>query len=401
MNPSASDWIPKYLSLIDPDSFEENSRTHEFIYKKLKATGFIYGISLETVTNDPQSQLKLTREEFTKVNLFHGLLHTYVVETNDLNFDKALLSIIRFYEALNKAKTGFFNKISFSSSKSQKLEKMLAARIHETNTFLNRGVTGVLTYALLYIDILAYKKSLHRPTSVKLHAEEIERTVITSCYLALSSKKKKNKYDRLLIDLFESSALYLGDVSTAREINLNSLKFPESADLVEKSYILDICTISIWDDHKMDEDEHEFLLRLANRLELTQKEVEQSLSSLASFTASNSTSIKLFEYANPVKLFYRQSTATVKLLILRNKKRLLKELAESGELLLLLTESTVRELSEEEKTKVKDQILDICKTIPSLTIFLLPGGTVLLPILIKFIPKLLPSAFNENRIKKK
>jgi hypothetical protein len=27
---------------------------------------------------------------------------------------------------------------------------------------------------------------------------------------------------------------------------------------------------------------------------------------------------------------------------------------------------------------------------------LLPGGSLLLPILIKFIPKLLPSAFNEN-----
>jgi hypothetical protein len=31
-----------------------------------------------------------------------------------------------------------------------------------------------------------------------------------------------------------------------------------------------------------------------------------------------------------------------------------------------------------------------------LTIFLLPGGALLLPILIKFIPRMLPSAFNEN-----
>jgi len=42
--------------------------------------------------------------------------------------------------------------------------------------------------------------------------------------------------------------------------------------------------------------------------------------------------------------------------------------------------------------------LDICKTIPSLTIFLLPGGAILLPLLVKLIPKLLPSAFDENRI---
>jgi hypothetical protein len=62
----------------------------------------------------------------------------------------------------------------------------------------------------------------------------------------------------------------------------------------------------------------------------------------------------------------------------------------------LLAQSTSRDLDKNEKKKVKKQLLDICKSIPSLTIFLLPGGGLLLPILIKFIPQLLPSAFNEN-----
>ena len=61
-----------------------------------------------------------------------------------------------------------------------------------------------------------------------------------------------------------------------------------------------------------------------------------------------------------------------------------------------LGKSTTKDLSKDEKKKVKKQLLDVCKTIPSLTIFLLPGGGLLLPILIKFIPQLLPSAFNEN-----
>jgi hypothetical protein len=86
----------------------------------------------------------------------------------------------------------------------------------------------------------------------------------------------------------------------------------------------------------------------------------------------------------------------VEVLISRNKNRLFKEISESKELMLLLAKSTQRDLDEKEKKKVKKQLLDICKTIPSLTIFLLPGGSLLLPILIKFIPKLLPSSFNEN-----
>ena len=68
--------------------------------------------------------------------------------------------------------------------------------------------------------------------------------------------------------------------------------------------------------------------------------------------------------------------------------------------MLLLGQSTLRDLNLEEKKKVKKQLLDICKTIPSLTIFIIPGGSLLLPLLIKLIPKLLPSAFNENRIEK-
>jgi hypothetical protein len=80
----------------------------------------------------------------------------------------------------------------------------------------------------------------------------------------------------------------------------------------------------------------------------------------------------------------------------RNKKRIIKELVESKELMVLLTHATKRELTSTEKKKMKKQLLDVCKSIPALTIFLLPGGGLLLPLLVKFIPQLLPSAFNEN-----
>ena len=124
--------------------------------------------------------------------------------------------------------------------------------------------------------------------------------------------------------------------------------------------------------------------------------VAESIKSTDHFIAVHKSEIPYFNYSNPVKHFYDQATQTVVVLITRNKNRLLKELSQSGELLVLLAHSTHRDLEEKEKKKVKKQLLDICKTIPSLTIFLLPGGSLLLPILIKFIPKLLPSAFNEN-----
>jgi len=62
----------------------------------------------------------------------------------------------------------------------------------------------------------------------------------------------------------------------------------------------------------------------------------------------------------------------------------------------LLQKNKKRLDSEEEKEKVKIQLLDICKAIPAFTVFMLPGGALLLPLLIKLIPDILPSAFRDD-----
>lgn len=90
------------------------------------------------------------------------------------------------------------------------------------------------------------------------------------------------------------------------------------------------------------------------------------------------------------------SLEEIKLLLHRNKQRLWQELKESKEAVTLIKKATHSNLSEEEKEKVKIQLLDICKAIPSLAVFLLPGGALLLPLLIKIIPDILPSAFKED-----
>ena len=106
----------------------------------------------------------------------------------------------------------------------------------------------------------------------------------------------------------------------------------------------------------------------------------------------------LLSSKNIVQSFYDNSSLIVSKLISRNSKRLYKELKESKDLVMLLSQSTVRDLNEEEQKQMQEQLLDLLKSIPSLAIFMLPGGAILLPLFIKFIPKLLPSAFDENRI---
>ncbi len=90
------------------------------------------------------------------------------------------------------------------------------------------------------------------------------------------------------------------------------------------------------------------------------------------------------------------SVDEIKELLKKNKKRLAKELQQSKEAVSLIKKATHSSLSEEEKEKIKIQLLDICKAIPAFAVFMLPGGALLLPLLIKLIPDILPSAFRDE-----
>lgn len=90
------------------------------------------------------------------------------------------------------------------------------------------------------------------------------------------------------------------------------------------------------------------------------------------------------------------SADEIKDLLKKNKKRLAKELTQSKEAMALIKKSMHTSLNEQEKERVKEQLLDIFKAIPAFAIFMLPGGLILLPIVIKLIPDILPSSFRED-----
>jgi hypothetical protein len=73
---------------------------------------------------------------------------------------------------------------------------------------------------------------------------------------------------------------------------------------------------------------------------------------------------------------------------------------ESKELMALIQKSRKEELSPMEKEQVRTQFMDLIKTMPSIALFLLPGGSLLLPLILKLVPELVPSAFKVNEIEK-
>ncbi len=86
----------------------------------------------------------------------------------------------------------------------------------------------------------------------------------------------------------------------------------------------------------------------------------------------------------------------IKELLQKNRRRLETELNNNKELLALLFKYTHTKLTESEKEAMKSQLIEVFRTIPAFAIFLLPGGLILLPIVAKLIPDIMPSSFRDD-----
>lgn len=394
INPSVPGWIDKFFA-------EQNQSPHSFpkdeedFYIQTRNTGFIFGHIVSFDASIPIETEDRLPQEISKIGMLNTLFQMYrLVKQNNDNVD-FVKETVAFYNTMIPRGFNPLKKVLESSSFSSKLEKIIHERVQTNEDIFSKNFSHVITNALLFIDVLAFKQYLEKGNVPEKYSTIIEDIVISIVSLSLKSKTGISPHDDLLAKLFESSVRYNkynnNNINTIEDLDLSYL-----SNKLEKYYVIDLAGISLWSDAKVENEERYFMFKLGEILHTDDSKVLESIHFINNFIITYKAEIPYFNFSNPVKHFYDQTTESVAILINRNKSRLLKEISESKELMQLLAKSTRKDLDKDEKKKVKKQLLDICKTIPSLTIFLLPGGGLLLPILIKFIPTLLPSSFNEN-----
>ena len=394
INPSASGWIDKFFS-TQKSPKETVSKNTDTFYHTVRSTGFIYGHIISFETTNPIETKGWFKEEISKVALLNTLYNIFCLTNNDISAENFIKHAVAFYHEMHPQGFNILKKILPKNSISLTLEKIIDERVQTNESIINKNFSHLVTNALLFIDVLAFHQYLMHGAIPEKYLKRVEETIINIVTLALKTKSQKSQYDDLLIKLFEASIRY-SKFSKVAVQNLETLQLEYFTNELEKYYLIDIAGMALWSDGEIENNEAYFLHSLAENLLVSDVFVNQSINSTNEFITKYKKDIPYFNYSNPVKHFYDQTTQSVVTLISRNKNRLVKEIVQSKELMVLLAYSTRRDLDEIEKKKVKKQLLEICKTIPSLAIFLLPGGSLLLPILIKFIPTLLPSSFNEN-----
>jgi hypothetical protein len=142
-----------------------------------------------------------------------------------------------------------------------------------------------------------------------------------------------------------------------------------------------------------------FVERLAAAVGASAEELANIDAEVETFHAKNAPTWNLLRGAEVPEGLPRALTSRIQAAVVDNLDRIVQEIRETGELAELLARAASgTTLSAAEKAKVREQLIDLAKTIPALAIFAAPGGALLLAVLIKLLPfNLLPSSFSDER----
>jgi hypothetical protein len=151
-------------------------------------------------------------------------------------------------------------------------------------------------------------------------------------------------------------------------------------------------------DRSFDPGEVAFVERLAAAVGVDAEKLAQLEVEVDNFYRQHKDALAALQLAESPEGLSHALTTRLEAAVLDNLDRILQEIRETGELAELLAKASVGgTLTAAEKVKVREQLIDLAKTIPALAIFAAPGGLLLLPILIKLLPfNLLPSSFADQ-----
>jgi len=415
LNPGSRNWIPKYLELMGGEDLMSDVSTAQ----KISLTELIHALSFQTgiVFGYPSELLfyrgdtsNWTIDEKLTVLLFEHLLYDYLIQQKEKPFckDAFLETLLGFYEHYNSGSLLNVLKFFVKDPPFAKVETILARRVHIRKVYSSKFWVNYLCNSMIYLDVIAFHEFLNYGEKPERHYQRYAETVLHVIVQASKIDGEIDKQEQTILDVFLASAqipeLKKNDVKQAR-FNLSTIEelagmIPQGAPVLLREYLLDVAVLTIFSDLEAILVELDFLQELNKLLGFSENELNTSIGLIQSFVIANNHKVAfLQENSSYDKLYASFSSRWIKVLG-RNTDKLVEELKESKELIYLVKKSLHKELSIEEKEKVSNQFKDIIKSMPALAIFMLPGGALLLPLILKIVPALLPSAFRENETEK-
>jgi hypothetical protein len=374
-------------------------------------TGLIYGTPKNFIFSNSLNKQQMNTDEQLKLLLFETHLFTFLRKKQQkIQKDEFIASLTQFYSGTQHL--GLLDRLQlrFTQNPERKLELILQSRVKIKTTFF--GVNFWLNHlsnAFIFLDVILYRSFLEGkqvPFDSAYQAAAI--SVLNGLlYAGFSDQKIEDKEQKIFKHFLASAAL----PKSIRSIYQHRLTIGIPLKLLKQELVHDPLLHQITYEyghfliqgtHVISDQERLKLLGLGKVLEMTEDQMLASEELCSAFIAQSSADqLLVYKQSTESSFAYKETSKRWLKIIGRNRDRLIAEIKESKELMALLQKSTKQELSSQEKEQVKEQVYDILKSMPSLALFLLPGGTLILPIVMKLVPELIPSAFKINEVEKK
>lgn len=415
LHPGSKGWINKYFDLVEKNAFQlkvqrpKEIGTEHFLHLTFGHSGIIFGYPSELLFADTLNHSKWTSEEKLKILLFEAHLFVYLsINKNSFEKDEFITSLLNFYGNHSSYSITKIFTFFLKESNREKLENILSKRLDiKMNLFENRLWMNYLSNVFIYLDVILYYDYLKgRKRGSLSNYDELALNSLTAISISAFSDGTIEEQEKAMFKIFLASA-NLQDAK--KDLALKQFKggatFEDFSKVAHKNwlfkrFILDISALTILANLEAVPEEKKYLTKLCEYLEIPSKELDETLVMVGNFVLNNNKNVSFLKTSSSYeKMFSSVSKRWIKILG-RNKDKLAIELKQSKELVSLIKKSATKELTKEEKEIVKTQFKDIVKSMPSLAIFMLPGGALLLPLVTKIIPDIIPSAFRDNEIEK-
>lgn len=411
--PGSRGWIAKYFQLAENGivavswSVPPRTSADRYAHNLLLRSGIVFGFPEESLFAPNLDRSKWTTDEQLKVCLFEALLFVWIRNNkhHPLDSKKFLAALDNFYKKHRYTSLAGILGYLLRETPAERLERVLSKRTEvPRNLTKTKSWFTYINNVFVYLDVILFDEYLRNKQEPRYDYQQLALLALAVISMSASSDGIIEEKEKQLFEFFLLSADLDPDEHEVAKMRFNQgISLEElSESLVDpwslKRYLLDISALTIFSNHDAVDTEREFLQQLGSWLGLKPKDYNESLICAQQFVINHQSDAFFLRDNNAVEQMVDSVSKRWIKILGRNKDRLATELKQSAELVSLIRKSAKEELSKEEKEKVKSQFLDIIKTMPSLAIFLLPGGAILLPIVLRIIPALVPSAFRDNEI---
>jgi tellurite resistance protein len=414
MTPREKGWLEEYLKFrkellqdLATETKRKASHPEKSLYRVIQPTGLMYGQIVGDI-NLPGSE-HWDEKDRMKILLAESLMCSSLLfedkpvnNPDDLSrvFLKTLESVSNFYNNIFP-ELSIPTKSLFGRKKTviELVEKILDKRIEHTSTFEGNFWEYFFHNTLLFLDVFIFGQWIHTNADkvvadfFRYERDELRFSIVKVIASAAHANKEIAFEEKRLLEYFLQST----DLSHERKkeavrifeegIAVEDINLPAENSWILKKFFLELAILTLWADKKVEQSELDYLKSFCHYLGFSDEDLENSMIAIEGFVLEHWQQLEHLQNKQDFQQVSEQFIKRVARVAERNKSRLIKEIHEREDVLNLLRKARSNELTLDEKERMRLELIQMMKTLPTFVIIALPQKFLTLPILLKILPR--------------